>query len=122
MHPALLSAQGLAAAVEALAERSPVPMAIRRLPHDRLAPAVEAAAYFAIAEAVRNAPGGVGVDLHRDDDWLVGIVQGLSAADVDIERAGWLVEVADRVGALGGRVDVERDQDASVLRVEVPCG
>ena len=44
-------AEGLAAGVAVLAEGAPIPVHIRRCPIERLDPRVEAAAYFAIAEA-----------------------------------------------------------------------
>ena len=54
IHPAILTDQGLAAAVTALADRSPVPVEIDDIPVARLPAAVEAAAYYVIAEAITN--------------------------------------------------------------------
>ena len=44
-------AEGLAAGAAVLAEGTPIPVDIRAMPVERLDPRVEAAAYFAIAEA-----------------------------------------------------------------------
>jgi signal transduction histidine kinase len=50
IYPAVLADEGLGAAVEALADRSPVPITIGDLPQERLPGPVEAAGYFFIAE------------------------------------------------------------------------
>src|SRR6266702_4272870 len=49
IYPAVLADEGLAAAVEALAEISLIPVMIGDLPQQRLPPPVEAAGYFLIA-------------------------------------------------------------------------
>ena len=54
IHPALLSDRGLGAALDALATRAPVPVTISGVPSDRLAPPVEATAYYVTAEALTN--------------------------------------------------------------------
>ena len=54
IHPAVLSDRGLEPALAALAGRSPVPVEVARTPDERLPPAVEAAAYFVVAEALTN--------------------------------------------------------------------
>jgi PAS domain-containing protein len=54
LHPALLTDRGLPAAVEMLAGRAPVPVEIAEVPDERLPEAVEAAAYYLIAEALTS--------------------------------------------------------------------
>ena len=54
LHPTILAERGLAAAVEALAERTPIPVRASIL-DERLPSEVEATAYFVIAEALTNA-------------------------------------------------------------------
>ncbi|NGO73970.1 sensor histidine kinase, partial [Streptomyces boncukensis] len=56
IHPSVLTDRGLGAAVESLAERSPVPVAadLRGLRDRRPPEGVEVAAYFAVAEALTN--------------------------------------------------------------------
>ena len=53
IHPAILTDRGLAAALEALAARLPMPVEIET-PEVELPQAVEAAAYYVIAEALAN--------------------------------------------------------------------
>src|SRR5262245_2080554 len=54
IHPALLSERGLGVALAALAARAPVPVAVSGAPEQRIAPAIEAAAYYITAEALTN--------------------------------------------------------------------
>jgi signal transduction histidine kinase len=54
IHPAILTRSGLDPAIAALADRSPVPVHVESAVDGRLAPAVEAAAYFVVAEALTN--------------------------------------------------------------------
>ena len=53
VHPPILTDAGLGAAIEALAERTPFPVAIEAT-DARFAPEVEAAAYFVVAEGLTN--------------------------------------------------------------------
>ena len=53
IHPAILTNHGLAAAVESLADRAPLPVEVD-IPEERYPPSVESAAYFVVAEALTN--------------------------------------------------------------------
>ena len=53
IHPAVLTDRGLAAAVEALVIRTPVPVTVT-MPSERLPAPIEAAAYYVVSEAVTN--------------------------------------------------------------------
>ena len=55
IHPAALTEGGLGPALEALAGRSTVPVRLVAVPDARFAAAVEATAYFTVAEALTNA-------------------------------------------------------------------
>ena len=112
IHPAVLSDEGLAAAVEALSEDTR--LGIAALPQERFPPAVETAAYLVIAEAARA--GAVRVSAERRDAALVVEVEA------EAEPAG-LLDLEDRVGALDGRLGVEHASDGGVrIRAEIPCG
>src|SRR5204862_4975430 len=54
IYPAVLADEGLAAALETLAERLPPSLRLGNLPEERFPALVEAAAYFAAAEIVRD--------------------------------------------------------------------
>jgi signal transduction histidine kinase len=115
IFPAVLADEGLAAAVEALAEDGRVPIRIRRLPEGRFPPRVETAAYTVVADATRSATGSIVVEAMRSHDTLV----------VDVEGAGErldIVALRDRLGALDGRLAVGRREDGVVtIRAELPC-
>ena len=54
IHPAVLTETGLAGAIQALAERSPVATTITAVPDGRFPAPVEATAYFVVSEALAN--------------------------------------------------------------------
>jgi signal transduction histidine kinase len=112
IHPAVLTDEGLAAAVEALAED--VPLRVGDLPQERFSPAVETAAYLVVAETAKA--GAASVRAERREGALVVDVE----AEAEPEE---LVDLEDRVGALDGCLDVEQDADGGVrIRAEIPCG
>ena len=53
IHPAVLTDRGLAAAVEALVARTPLPVTVT-MPAERLPAPIEAAAYYVVSEALTN--------------------------------------------------------------------
>jgi signal transduction histidine kinase len=127
IYPAVLADEGLAAAVEALAENSPIPVTVGDLPETRFPDPVEAAGYFLIAEASQLAAlagaNGITVDIEPDGNRLIMKIteHGTARPGPDLETE--LSDVADRVGALGGKLRVERiPGDATTMRVEIPCG
>jgi signal transduction histidine kinase len=127
IYPAVLADEGLAAAVEALAERSPIPVTLGDLPEERFPDPVESAGYFLIAEAGQLAAlagaKGITVDIERHRDRLnVKITEdGDSGSGQELEAG--LSDVADRVGALGGTIRVENVADGPMtIRAEIPCG
>jgi signal transduction histidine kinase len=116
IFPAVLADEGLAAAVEALAEDGRVPVQIRGLAEGRYAPPVETAAYTVVAEAARATTTGVVVEAKRSGGAL------LVDVETDDDLGLDLVALQDRVGALGGRLAIERGGDGNVkLRAVLPC-
>jgi signal transduction histidine kinase len=117
IFPAALDEEGFSAAVEALAEGAAVPVEMTALPQERLAPAVEAAAYFVVAEAMRQSDGTpLLVSAARHEGRLV--------VEVESERGpAEIVALEDRVGALDGTVEVVHEPGVGVrIRAEIPCG
>jgi signal transduction histidine kinase len=116
IFPVILAEEGLSAAVEALAEAGPAPLEITALPDERLGSPVEAAAYFVVSEAARQAAAStLKVSVARGDTGLVVEVEG---DNVPAEIVG----LQDRVGALDGSVTVVRGPGGrATIRAEIPC-
>ncbi|MFJ5047204.1 sensor histidine kinase [Streptomyces sp. NPDC088719] len=132
IHPHILTDRGLEAAVEDLADRSPVPVEVRLAVPGRMPEAVETAVYFAVSEALANvakhsgagrvtvtgATAGRRLTVEVEDDGrggarLGGTAHGSGSADAEGDRresgrAGGgrggtgLQGVADRLSVLGG--------------------
>jgi len=116
IFPAVLADEGLAAAVEALAEGARVPIQITALPEDRLEGSVETAAYTVVAEAAKTATRTLAVRVERSSETLTVRVETDELAG--LELAG----LEDRVGALNGSLHVERGNNGRVtIRAELPC-
>jgi signal transduction histidine kinase len=125
--PPVLRDRGLAAALESVAARGPIPVtATIDLPR-RPAQAVEAAAYFVVCEALANAAkhsraAQVSVDVRqRDGDCLVTVTDdGTGGAD---PHGVGLTGLADRVRALDGTLDVDSPAGGpTTVRAVLPCG
>ena len=125
IHPAVLN-HGLAAAVDSLADRSPVPTAVSVELPERLPEAIELAAYFVASEALTNVAKyahatKASVSVVRTDG--VAIVEiaddGVGGAD---EASGFgLRGLADRVEALGGHLHVTSPPgEGTVVTAELP--
>ena len=116
IFPAVLADEGLAAAIEALAEEGRVPIRVGPLPERRFDARVESAAYTVVAEAVRSATGGLTVRAEH--------AEGTLAVDVETEGHDGLdvLGLRDRIGALDGRLEVADDGGRVSIHAELPCG
>jgi signal transduction histidine kinase len=129
VHPPVLAYRGLAAAVEELAAHAVLPVTVEAATLRRLPEAVETNAYFVVAEALTNTvkhakAAHATVTIEADDLSLSIEVRddGIGGAGVDGSGSG-LAGLADRVGALGGRVDVESHPGrGTTVRAEIPVG
>ncbi len=125
IHPAVLTDRGLAAAVEALASRSPVPVDVE-ISDEPLPQSVEAAAYYVIAESLANVTKyagatGVTVRVHREDGRALVEVGDDGAGGADPAAGSGLRGLADRVEALGGTLAVESPPSGGTcVRAEIP--
>jgi signal transduction histidine kinase len=130
IYPAVLSSDGIGAAVDALRERASIPISVTTLPENRLPVSVESAAYFLIAEVTGPIAANTGatraeVEAERIGDSLVMTVSAAGTdstnwADSDLQ--GRFVHLEDRIGALGGKLRVDHDEPGRLtVRAEIPC-
>ncbi len=127
IHPAVLTDQGLDAAVRTLADRAPVPVDVR-VSTEGMPPHLETAVYFVVAEALANvgkhanaSRARVAID-EAPETYIVEISDdGIGGAGVSTDGSG-LRGLADRVGALGGQLIIESAPEAgTTVRAEIPC-
>ncbi|MEJ2888118.1 sensor histidine kinase [Actinomycetospora aeridis] len=127
IYPPLLTDGGLGPALLSLAERAPLPVVLAAVPPERPPETVERTCYFVVSEALTNAakhaaaakvevsvvPDGVGLRVEVVDD-------GVGGADAD---GSGLRGLADRVAALGGRLEVSSPSGRGTrVTASVPCG
>jgi len=129
IHPPILTDRGLEGAVRALAGSSALGVTVRTdgLPDGPRAPAaVEAAAYFVIAEALTNVAKYAGatharVDVRRAGAELVVEVQDDGSGGARLGGGSGLRGLADRVGALDGSLELDSAPAAGTLvRARIP--
>jgi signal transduction histidine kinase len=127
IHPSLLTDRGLKAALEALANRSLVPVELDGLPDERLPDGVEAAAYYLVAEALTNVAkyaraSMASVRVLRENGRVIVEVRDDGIGGADARRGSGLRGLADRVEALDGRLDLDSPPGAGTrIRAEIPC-
>ena len=126
LHPRLLSDRGLEPALAGLAERSVLPVEIEETPSARLPPAVEAAAYYLVAEALANAgkhseASQVRVRVSTDGATTSVEVVDDGVGGADQESGSGLRGLADRVAALGGELEIVSESgQGTALRATLP--
>jgi signal transduction histidine kinase len=126
LHPAVLD-QGLAAALDSLASRAPVPTTVSFETPERLPERIELAAYFVASEALANVAKYASATTVTMRVWQANghaVIEisddGVGGAD-DASGSG-LRGLADRVEALDGRLRVISPPGAgTVVTAELPC-
>jgi signal transduction histidine kinase len=127
IHPAILSDEGLDAALRGLVARVPIPVTVLEVPSDRLPAPIETAAYFVIAEALTNVAkyaraGSATVRVaHAGGEAVVEVCDdGIGGADPG--AGSGLRGISERVAALDGDVEVVSPAGAgTTLRARLPC-
>ncbi len=127
VHPPLLEAEGLAAAVNAEARRLPIPVVVQADGIGRHRPEVEASVYYCINEALRNA-----AQHSHSDRAVVELAQANGSLRFRVTDAGTgfdpaaiegpgLATMAERLDALSGDLHIESAPGAGTsLRGIVP--
>jgi signal transduction histidine kinase len=112
VYPSLLADRGLTDALRSAALRSPVPASVAVNGEDRYGQDVEAAVYFCCLEALQNiakhAPNAhaVAISLERNGDLRFSVSDDGPGFDAEIAGNG-LVNMRDRVAAVGGTLEIE---------------
>ena len=125
IHPAVLTDRGLGPALETLAARASIPIELDA-PHERLAPAVEAAAYYVVAESLTNVvkygqATAAEVSLATVNGTLQVVVSDDGIGGADPDRGSGLRGLADRVEALEGRFVVTSPPGVgTTITAEIP--
>lgn len=116
IYPAVLTEAGLEAALPTLADVAPLAVRLQDVTDERFPPAVETCAYVTVDEAIRDATTRRATALS-----VTAVVRdgrlAIIADDDGMPRDASLIHVADRVGALGGELDLAPTK----LRAEIPC-
>lgn len=126
IHPAVLTQSGLVPALEALATRAPVAVELEAPLERRLPEPVEAAAYYLVAEAITNAArharaSAVRVRVSADEAFARIEVADDGVGGARLRDGSGLRGLADRVEALGGRLEIESPRGGgTTLRGEIP--
>jgi signal transduction histidine kinase len=126
IHPAILTEEGLEAAVGSLADRSPVPVTVTSDLVGRLPETVEAAAYFVVSEALTNVAkysqaSSATVALARRNGTLSVAVVDDGVGGAHPERGSGLLGLGDRVAAVGGTLRVHSPSGAGTrVTAEIP--
>jgi hypothetical protein len=127
IHPAVLSDRGLAAAVEALAHRAPLPVELDELPSERVPEHVELAAYFVVSEALTNvakyaSATQASVAVCKSDGRLTVRVSDDGVGGADVERGTGLRGLAARLEAIEGSLKVDSEPGhGTTVRASLPC-
>jgi signal transduction histidine kinase len=128
IHPTILTDQGLAPAVEALATRAPLPVEAQIALEGRLAEPVEAAAYFVVAEALTNVvkyarASYVDVRIRRENGEVLVDVADDGVGGVDVDAGSGLRGLQDRLAAVDGELDIDSPPGGGTrLRARIPAG
>jgi signal transduction histidine kinase len=129
LHPAVLSEDGLEAALHSLALRSAVPVDLRLdLGGERFEEPVEVAAYYVASEALTNTAkharaSRAELSVRRRGGFLELVVGDDGSGGANTSNGTGLTGLVDRVDALGGTIQIDSRPDfGTKLEVRLPIG
>jgi signal transduction histidine kinase len=104
-----------------------MPVEIGALPEERMPGAVEAAAYFVVAESLTNVAKYADADratvrVTRENGYAVIEIEDDGVGGADPSAGSGLRGLADRLAALDGRLDVYSPPGfGTIIRARIPC-
>ncbi len=127
LHPAVLSDEGLDAALSGLAARAPLPVRLRVEVPERASPTIEAVAFFVISEALANVAkharaSAAEVTARREGDLLLLEVTDDGRGGAEPDAGTGLRGLSQRVGSVDGRLSIDSPPGGpTTISVELPC-
>jgi signal transduction histidine kinase len=127
IHPAVVTAHGLAVALKTLAARAVVPVRLTVDLAGRLPERQEVAAYYVVSECLTNiakyaCAGSASVEVRRANGQVVVEVVDDGIGGADTRGGSGLRGLADRVEALGGRLRIWSPAGGGTrVKAEIPC-
>jgi signal transduction histidine kinase len=127
IHPAVLADRGLEPALEGLATHSHLPVELTAHVPQRLPAPVEAAVYYVAAEGLTNIAKyahatAAAIRLEESDEGVVLRISDNGTGGADPEGGTGLRGLADRVEALGGKLELDsRPGRGTLLTARIPC-
>jgi signal transduction histidine kinase len=128
VYPPILSDRGLPGAIRTLAAGQHIPVRLDLPDGGRIPAAVEAAAYFVVAEALTNIARHSGasnaeVVVRRTGSSLHVLVRDDGKGGADTAKGSGLAGIRRRVAAFDGTTRIDSPGGAgTTLEVELPCG
>ncbi|MET7419764.1 histidine kinase [Dactylosporangium sp. NPDC005555] len=127
LHPAVLTQDGLEAAIGFLADRSPVPVRLTVSIGRRLPAEAEATAYFVISEGLTNAAKHaaatvVSVSVSLTGHRLVVQVADDGCGGAEVRPGSGLEGLMDRLAIIDARLTIDSGPSGTRLRTVIPCG
>jgi signal transduction histidine kinase len=125
LHPTVLTEYGLAAALQSLTHKSPIPLTLDVF-EERLPAQVEATAYFVAAEALTNVvkhahAHSASITACREGERLVVEISDDGVGGAKANDGSGLQGMADRVEALDGRLRIRSGPTGTRITAEIPC-
>jgi PAS domain S-box-containing protein len=120
IHPAVLTERGLETALEVLASRAPLPVALDVRLGERLPAPVEATAYYVVSEALANVvkhaqAQTVAVRVAHCDTHATVEIEDNGLGGADPEAGSGLYGLRDRVETLSGRLQIDSGPERGTL-------
>lgn len=127
LHPVVLEDRGLDAALSGIAARAPVPVRLSVDLPDRLAPTIEAVAYFTVSEALTNVAkharaSRVDLSVRQHLDRLRIVITDDGCGGADPARGTGLVGLRKRAASVDGTIAITSPHGGpTIITVELPC-